>query len=60
MNPKEYLTVRKSFSLSKRDLEAIDALAEAHCLRNRSEVVRFLVRRAISGLHRHERRHANG
>ena len=40
-----------SFTLLQSDLTALDALAEALCLRNRSEVVRCLIRAEIRKLH---------
>ena len=52
MNPKEYLTIHASFSLSERDFTALDTLAEYYCLRNRSEVVRSLIRNAIENLNK--------
>ena len=52
MNKEEYHTVHASFTLAERDLTALDMLAEAHCLRNRSEVVRYLIRRATKNLHK--------
>jgi len=59
MNHKEYVTVHASFTLSARDLTALDMLAEAHCLRNRSDVVRYLIRRAIKNLHKTTKENPN-
>ena len=56
MNTAEKLLKHASFTLSERDIQALDMLAEAHCLRNRSDVVRHLVRQAARNLHKHHKK----
>ena len=53
MNRKEKLLIHASFTISKRDVSALDMLAEALCLRNRSDVIRHLIRKEVRNIHRH-------
>ncbi len=53
MNRKEKLTVHASFTISRRDVSALDMLAEALCLRNRSDVIRHLIRKEVRNIHKH-------
>lgn len=56
MNHHEKLMQHASFTLSARDVGALDMLAEALCLRNRSDVVRHLIRQAVRNIHRHTKK----
>lgn len=58
MNRKEYVLKHATFTVSERDISALDMLAEALCLRNRSEVVRHLIRQAARKHHKREAAHA--
>lgn len=61
MNHREYAMKHPSFTMSERDIAALDMLAEALYLRNRSEVVRYLIRQAAQNIHkpRHKREAAH-
>lgn len=59
MKPKEIYDKRPSFTLAKRDLAALDMLAEALCLHSRSEVVRCLIRAEVRRIHRHHKNEAD-
>ena len=56
---KEIYDKRPSFTLSARDMAALDMLAEALCLHSRSEVVRCLIRAEVRRIHRHHRNEAD-
>ena len=56
MNRKEKLLIHASFTISKRDVSALDMLAEALCLRNRSDVVRHLIRKAVRNIHKNTKK----
>lgn len=56
---KETYSKRPSFTLAKRDLAALDMLAEALCLHSRSEVVRCLIRAEVRRIHRHHKSEAD-
>ena len=56
MNHAEKLMQHASFTLSARDVNALDMLAEALCLRNRSDVVRHLIRKAVRNIHKNTKK----